>query len=121
MRRIFLVLALAALLVVMFASAALAAKLGEKSGSDKLNGGGGRDIVNAARFGNDRDLVNGGSGNDVLYVDDGDTRDKVNGGPGHDRCYADSLREVVGRSCEETQITATKNPKRELREVRRFL
>src|SRR5215210_3321796 len=119
MRRIFMVLMLAALVVVMFASAVLAInkrcdtipcngtsnkdKLSERQGNgvaDRINGGGGRDIIHADRYGNDRDLVNGGSGNDVIHVDDGDTKDKVNGGSGRDYCYVDSLNEVVGKTCD---------------------
>jgi hypothetical protein len=120
-RKIFTGLALAALLGMMFASAALAANLGERKGPDNINGGAGRDKINAARFGGDADRVNGGPGNDVLNVDDGDTRDKVIGGPGEDLCRVDSLREVVGKSCETIEGTANSNPKRELREVRRFI
>jgi Ca2+-binding RTX toxin-like protein len=114
-RKIFMVLALAGLLVVMFASAALAAKLGETRGNDKINGGGGRDIIHADRYGGDRDIANGGSGNDVIHADDRDTRDKVNGGPGFDRCYIDSLRELAGKPCEETVGTGNGNGKREAR------
>ena len=44
--------------------------------------------------------MNGGAGNDVIHVDDGDTKDKANGGSGRDYCYVDSLNEVVGKTCD---------------------
>ncbi len=120
-RKIFMVLTLAALLVVITASAALAAKYSERPGPDNINGGGGRDVIRADRYGNDRDVVNGGSGNDVIYVEDDDVRDKVNGGAGTDRCYVDSLREVVGTTCESVVGEGSGNPNRELRELGRFI
>ena len=116
-----MVLTLAALLVLMTASAALAAKYGERSGADNIKGGGGRDVIHADRYGGDRDVVNGGAGNDVIYVDDGDARDKVNGGAGTDRCYVDSLTEVVGTTCESVVGEGSGNPNRELRELGRFI
>ena len=120
-RKIFMVLALVALLVVMSASAALAARLGERPGNDNINAGGGRDVIKADRYRGDRDVVNGGSGNDVIHVDDGDRSDRAIGGPGNDRCYADSLVEVAGRSCESVNVQGHGNPNRELREIRRFI
>ena len=42
----------------------------------------GNDLVNAGRYNRDRDLVDGGDGNDVLRTSDNDTRDIVNGGGG---------------------------------------
>jgi Ca2+-binding RTX toxin-like protein len=117
-----MVLALSALLVVILASAALAARYGESCGSDNINGGGGRDVIDVDRCGNDRDVANGGTGNDVIRADDGDPNDKVNGGPGNDdHCEVDSLREVVGKSCEEIEGTGSGNPNRELRELGRFI
>jgi len=119
-RKTFVTLALATLLVLVFASAATAARLGEQRGPDHINGGGGRDIIHADKYGNDRDIVNGGAGNDVIHVDDGDTKDKVNGGSGdYDTCYVDSVSEVVGTTCEDMRIKGGGKREKE-RAIRRF-
>ena len=138
-RKTFGVLALATLLVLVFASAVLAInkrcdtipcngtsnkdKLSERQGNgvaDRINGRGGNDTLLADRYGNDRDLVNGGSGNDVIHVDDGDTKDKVNGGSGdYDTCYVDSVSEVVGTTCEDMRIKGGGKREKE-RAIRRF-
>jgi len=122
MRRIFMVLMLAALVVVVFAPAVLAInkrcdtipcngtsnkdKLSERQGNgvaDRINGRGGNDTLLAGRYGNDRDLLNGGPGNDDLDSDDGDSRDELNGGPGHDRCDVNDGDRY--RSCEVVEQT----------------
>ena len=59
---------------------------------------GGDDQVRANTYGRDRDVIKGHSGDDLIYVDDGDTRDRIYGGKGGDRCYVDARSEVV-RGC----------------------
>jgi hypothetical protein len=54
---------------------------------------GGADQVRADKYTNDKDVVEGGSGFDLIYVDDGDTRDRVDGG-GRSKCYVDANSEV---------------------------
>jgi hypothetical protein len=56
---------------------------------------GGRDQVRANTYGNDKDVIKGSSGFDLIYVDDGDTRDRIFGGKGNDRCIVDARSEVV--------------------------
>jgi len=56
---------------------------------------GGDDQVRANTYTNDRDVIKGSSGFDLIYVDDGDTRDRIRGGKGNDRCYVDARSEVV--------------------------
>jgi hypothetical protein len=60
---------------------------------------GGNDLVRANRYTDDKDVVEGGLGNDRIYVDDGDKRDTANGGQGHsDVCYVDA-RSEAGQGC----------------------
>ena len=60
---------------------------------------GGNDLVRANRYTDDKDVVEGGLGNDKIYVNDGDTRDTANGGQGNsDACYVDA-RSEAGRGC----------------------
>jgi hypothetical protein len=56
---------------------------------------GGDDQVRANTYGNDKDVIKGRDGFDLIYVDDGDTRDRIFGGKGNDKCYVDSRAEVV--------------------------
>ena len=49
----------------------------------------------ANAYGNDRDVIKGQDGFDLIYVDDGDTLDRIFGGKGNDRCYMDARSEVV--------------------------
>ncbi len=56
---------------------------------------GGDDQVRANTYGNDKDVIKGRDGFDLIYVDDGDTRDRIFGGKGNDRCIVDSRSEVV--------------------------
>jgi uncharacterized membrane protein len=56
---------------------------------------GGDDQVRANAYGNDRDVIKGQDGFDLIYVDDGDTRDRIRGGKGNDKCYVDARSEVV--------------------------
>lgn len=56
---------------------------------------GGDDQVRANTYGNDKDVIKGHDGFDLIYVDDGDTRDRIFGGKGNDKCYVDARSEVV--------------------------
>ena len=56
---------------------------------------GGRDQVRANTYGNDKDVIKGHDGFDLIYVDDGDRRDRIFGGKGNDKCFVDSRSEVV--------------------------
>ena len=56
---------------------------------------GGDDQVRANTYGNDKDVIKGRDGFDLIYVDDGDTRDRIFGGKGNDKCYVDASKEVV--------------------------
>jgi hypothetical protein len=69
---------------------------------DKIIMKGGSDQVRAARYTNDRDVVKGGTGYDLIFVNDGDTRDRVSGG-GRSRCYVDAPSEVVS-GCSEVIV-----------------
>ena len=57
--------------------------------ADKIYGKRGDDRINATRFTNDRDLLYGGRGDDRLNAQDGDGSDVLRGGPGYDVCYVD--------------------------------
>jgi hypothetical protein len=60
---------------------------------------GGNDLVRANRYTDDKDVVEGGLGNDRIYVDDGDNRDTANAGQGRsDVCYVDA-RSEAGQGC----------------------
>ena len=122
MRKLTMALALAVVLVPLFAPAALAARqiiqctgapcYGGK-GDDRIlerigNGRddlifpmGGDDRVLAGRYTNDTDVVRSGGGFDEIDVADGDTLDTANGGKGRDLCIVDS-KEEVGASCDAT-------------------
>jgi uncharacterized membrane protein len=56
---------------------------------------GGDDQVRANTYTNDRDVIKGSAGFDLIYVDDGDTRDRIRGGAGRDKCYVDARSEAV--------------------------
>jgi hypothetical protein len=120
-RRIFVVVALAALLVAIVAPAALAVNqrceavfcngtsskdnLSERQGNrvaDNIRGRQGDDIIGANLYSGDRDVLYGSQGDDKLRAKDGDNRDKLNGGPGRrDRCDGDFGDQFSG--C-ETQV-----------------
>ncbi|MBA2389408.1 MAG: hypothetical protein H0V67_04040 [Geodermatophilaceae bacterium] len=51
--------------------------------------------MRANTYGNDKDVIKGSAGFDLIYVDDGDTRDRIFGGKGNDRCVVDARSEVV--------------------------
>jgi Ca2+-binding RTX toxin-like protein len=63
---------------------------------DKILLSGGDDQVRADTYHRDRDIIKGGSGFDLIYVDDGDTKDKISGGKGDDKCFVDARSEVGG-------------------------
>jgi hypothetical protein len=64
--------------------------------NDRILLKGGNDQVRANRYTRDRDVVRGGAGYDLIYVNDGDTNDRIRAGSGGDKCYVDSKVEVVG-------------------------
>jgi Ca2+-binding RTX toxin-like protein len=117
MRRIFVVLALAALLVAIAAPAAVALnercdtnpcngtnnkdRLSERRGNgttDNIRGLERDDRLRADRYSRDRDTLKGGEGDDVLHSDDGDSKDLINGGKGSDTCVGDDGDRL--RNCE---------------------
>ena len=99
MRKGPMMVALVALLVAIFATAAYAATIEGDNGDDDLfetprrdfmYGFGGEDFLDATRFDDDTDKLYGGRHNDDLYADDGDGRDLLDGGRGrNDYCEGD--------------------------------
>ena len=122
MRKGTIMVALVALLVAIFATAAYAAsidcsggtcngtgendQLFESSGNDQMYGFRGEDILFANITGGDRDKLYGGRGNDALRADDGDGDDLVEGGRGrNDECTVDPGDEVHSCDGNVTVIT----------------
>ena len=124
MRKLMMVLALALVLVPLFAAAALAEgqlieckrvpcyggkgddKMLERIGDGKhdvIIPKGGDDLVLANKYTNDTDVVKGGKGFDRINVADGDTLDTANGGKGRDFCIVDAKKEA-GTSCASVQV-----------------
>ena len=112
MRKTGMMVAMVAVMVALFATAAYAAiitgndnnnNLFETSGDDIIEGRGGADVLDANNFSGDTDILRGGSGNDRLLANDGDNLDTVNGGPGFDTCVVDS-RVEVGKGCEKVRV-----------------
>jgi hypothetical protein len=118
MRKTVMMMALVALLVAVFASAALARdfqctdnpcegtsehdRIFERGGDnvpDEIFGRQGRDRIRADIFGSDRDIVWGNQDNDRLNTADGDNVDEAHGGGGFDTCIVDPGDETF--SCEE--------------------
>jgi hypothetical protein len=120
-----LVVALAVVLVPLFAAVALAAegqliqcrnvlpctgskgddKILERIGDgkpDEIIPKGGDDLVLANKYTNDEDVVKGG-GFDRVNVADGDRLDTANGGRGRDLCIVDARKEA-GTSCARVQV-----------------
>ena len=129
MRKLMMAVALAVVLIPLFATAALAARQiiqctsapcyggqGDDRILERIGNGkndlifpmGGDDRVLAGRYTNDTDVVRGGGGFDEINVADGDTLDTANGGKGRDLCIVDSKKEV-GASCDAT-IEVSPNP-----------
>ena len=63
--------------------------------NDRILLRGGNDQVRANAYTRDRDVVRGGSGFDLIYVNDGDIHDRISAGPGNDKCYVDARVEAV--------------------------
>ena len=62
--------------------------------SDNIYAQDGHDNLRAQNYTNDNDTANGGSGHDVLHVNDGDALDGAVGGPGFDICVVDAAVEA---------------------------
>jgi hypothetical protein len=67
--------------------------------ADNMYAQGGHDNLRAQNYTNDNDTANGGTGNDVLHVNDGDALDDARGGSGYDTCVVDAAVEATN-SCE---------------------
>ncbi|HEX5848181.1 MAG TPA: hypothetical protein VFY59_03225 [Rubrobacter sp.] len=124
MRKIMLILALVVMLVHLSAAAALAYhqliqcksvpcygsggddKILERKGNglyDKIIMRGGYDLVQANGYGNDTDVVKGGTGYDKINVADGDKLDTASGGAGRDWCIVDARKETTA-SCARVTV-----------------
>ena len=126
MRKLMLAVALAVVLVPLFAAVAMAAegqliqcrnvlpctgsrgddKMLERIGDgkeDEIVPRVGDDLVLANKYTNDQDLVKGGGGFDRINVADGDRLDTANGGRGRDFCIVDA-RSEAGTSCARVQV-----------------
>lgn len=68
---------------------------------DSIFGLGGEDVIDANTFNFDKDRVFGGDRGDKLLVNDGDGRDLVKGGAGRDVCFIDPGDRAV--NCEVTR------------------
>ncbi len=68
---------------------------------DTIYGFGEEDLIDANTFNFDRDRVFGGARGDKLLVNDGDSRDVVKGGAGRDVCFIDPGDRAV--NCEVTR------------------
>ena len=71
--------------------------------ADNIYAQAGHDNLRAQNYTNDNDTANGGSGHDVLHVNDGDALDGAIGGPGFDRCVVDATIEAAN-TCEQVVI-----------------
>jgi hypothetical protein len=67
--------------------------------ADNIYAQDGHDNLRAQNYTNDNDTANGGTGNDVLHVNDGDALDGARGGSGYDTCVVDAAVEATN-SCE---------------------
>ena len=111
--------AIVALMVALFATAAYAAAtavygtngdewVDESSGllDDRIYALDGDDYINAvlgwSTTNSDTDKLFGGKGDDDLAADDGDGADLLNGGPGYDRCWGTQGDRFA--SCEEISL-----------------
>ena len=103
MRKGTTMVALVALMVAIFATAAYAQAFygdggtdvfNETSGNDQMYGYGGEDKLYAYNYGGDRDKLYGGRNGDLVITDDGDGDDIADGGRGEDACYIDPGDEV---------------------------
>ena len=112
MRKTGMLVAMVAVMVALFATAAYAANiegndnanaLFETAGDDVIRGFGGGDVIDANNFSGDEDILRGGPGNDRLLANDGDSMDLVFGGPGFDICVVDD-RSEIGGGCEKVRV-----------------
>jgi RTX calcium-binding nonapeptide repeat (4 copies) len=130
MRTVAMFVGVAALMILLFASVALAVEkqctsqpcygtadndtLYERSGdgvSDTIYARAGHDVVRANAYAQDKDVLHGGGGRDRLNANDNgasdttpeDTLDTVYGGKGYDICIVDD-RSEVGGGCEEVRV-----------------
>jgi hypothetical protein len=71
--------------------------------ADNMYAQGGHDNLRAQNYTNDNDTANGGTGHDVLHVNDGDTLDGAVGGPGFDTCVVDATIEAAD-TCEQVVV-----------------
>ena len=62
--------------------------------ADNIYAQDGHDNIRAQNYTSDNDTANGGTGNDVLHVNDGDALDGAIGGPGFDICVVDAAIEA---------------------------
>jgi len=67
--------------------------------ADNMYAQGGHDNLRAQNYTNDNDVANGGSGHDLLHVNDGDALDGAVGGSGYDICVVDAAVEA-SNTCE---------------------
>ena len=70
---------------------------------DVIYGEGGNDVLDANNFSNDEDRLFGGDNGDKILANDRDGRDVVRGGDGRDLCYIDRGDRTV--NCEEVRKT----------------
>jgi Ca2+-binding RTX toxin-like protein len=103
-----MLLAAIAVMVALFAAAAYAATINgtersdflfESQRNDTIMGHAGNDDISAVRYPFDADVLQGHSGRDFLKARDGDNRDILNGGAGQDKCKGDPLDEFI--DCEQ--------------------
>jgi hypothetical protein len=71
--------------------------------ADNIYAQGGHDNLRAQNYTNDNDTANGGYGNDVLHVNDGDALDGAVGGSGFDICVVDATIEAAD-TCEHVVV-----------------
>jgi Ca2+-binding RTX toxin-like protein len=116
--RINLMVAVMAVMVAVFATAAYAATiigtdgpetLNETSANDLISGKRAADVIDARLDRNDQDELLGGKGTDTLYADDGDGRDTLRGGKHWDKCYGDPT-DSFALGCEEVHTESITTP-----------
>ena len=102
-----MLLAAIAVMVALFATAAYAAtitgtdqsdKLFESQRADTISGLRAADTLRAKQFAFDTDKLDGGKGKDLLNARDGDESDTLDGGKGFDKCRGDQFDNY--KSCE---------------------
>jgi hypothetical protein len=71
--------------------------------ADNIYAQGRHDNIRAQNYTNDNDTANGGTGHDLLHVNDGDALDGAIGGPGFDRCVVDATIEA-SNTCEQVVV-----------------